>query len=75
LFANYGRHPKYDIFTLAKVDNLITENLATHLYNIQKEMKSRLQKVQEKYKINANKFRKEQPLFQLEIRIVFFTTT
>lgn len=42
LFANYGKHPKYDIFTLAKVDNLTIEDLATHLYKIQKEMKSQL---------------------------------
>ncbi len=40
LFANCGRHPKNDIFTLAKVDNLTIEDLATHLYKIQKEMKS-----------------------------------
>ena len=67
-FANYGRHPKANLFHTPQQVNTIApavEDLATSLSKLQEEMISQLRKAQEQAKKNADKLRKEQPLFKI----------
>ena len=58
-FANYGHHPRFNQFQLSTSKNPTTEDLATRLLEIQKNMKIKLLEAQERQKQNADKSRKQ----------------
>lgn len=60
-FANYGYHPRLDTFDFSKVDNPAAEDMANRLSELHAIMKAQLKKAQERQKINADVYRKEQP--------------
>ena len=60
-FANYGYHPRLDTFDFSKVDNPAAEDMANRLSELHAIMEAQLKKAQERQKINADAYRKEQP--------------
>jgi hypothetical protein len=65
-FANHGLHPTFDIQSAHKVMNLIVEDWAMWLMNVQTQLVFNLEETQGQYKENVDEHRKEQLSFKVE---------
>jgi hypothetical protein len=65
-FANHGLHPKFDIQNVHKVVNLIVEDGAMWLANVQTQLVFNLEKTQGQDKENVDEHQKEQLGFKVE---------
>jgi hypothetical protein len=64
-YANYGYHPKLDLWASTGEKNPAAEDLAKHLSEIQATLKMQLQQAQDQYKTSADRLRKESPAFHV----------
>ena len=64
-FANYGYHPKLDLWNSVANNNPAAEDFAKQLSELQAMLRLQLQTAQESYKASADKFRNEAPTFKI----------